>query len=110
MFCRAQAAADREWRTKENAAAMRKAAVQADLKEARARKAADRAAATAATAEAARRDAAAQSASALHAIAAQERQVRPGYKPFREGYVARASHKSMVPARRYRHFLSETVM
>ena len=79
MCCRTQAAADREWRAKEKAAAERKAAVQADLNEARARQAADRAAAAAAAAEAARRDAAAQLASAQHAMAAQERQVWAEY-------------------------------
>ena len=78
ICCRAQAAADREWRIKEKAAIARKAAVQADLNEARGRQAADRAAAAAAAAEAARRDAAAQSASAQHALAAEERQVQPG--------------------------------
>lgn len=77
MFRRAQAEADRQWQAKEQAGAARKAAVQADLNEARARQAADRAAAAAAAAEAARRDAAAQSAFAQHALAAQECQVWP---------------------------------
>ncbi|CAL5230041.1 g13486 [Coccomyxa viridis] len=74
--CRAQAEADRQWQAKEQAGAARKAAVQADLNEARARQAADRAAAAAAAAEAARRDAAAQSAFAQHALAAQECQAK----------------------------------
>ena len=75
--CRAQAAADREWRAKEKADAERRTAIQADLNEARARQAADRAAATAAAAEAARADAAALNAAAQRAAAAQERQACP---------------------------------
>ena len=73
--CRAQAAAERELRAKEKAAAGRKAAIQADLNDARARQTADKAAAAAMAAQAARADAAAMSAAAQQAAAEQERRV-----------------------------------
>ena len=79
--CRAQAAAERELRAKEKAAARRKAAILKDLNEARAMQAADKAAAAAAAAEAALADAAALSAAAQQAAAEQERRVCHWMRP-----------------------------